>query len=103
MRRTLIGMLKEHDEFWKSQHLEKDWWNTDTNSELKKFRRDRSGEDYHAVYALGQIGDGRARGAVQAVRERWLEVGMESKGQNVEACDKALRQFDKAARQQGAR
>jgi hypothetical protein len=95
---TLIDLLKSHDDFWKNQHLDRDWWNSG-DPELRKVRQDRSGEDCKAVHALGLIGDARARQAIKHARDRWLEIGMQRNFQNVEACETALNELDRTGKQ----
>jgi len=93
----LIGLLKDHDQFWAGQKLDAGWWNANVDSILTQRRRDSYGEIYSAVYALGQIGDARAKEAIELTRERWMAIKFENP-QIVEECDRAMKQFAEGAR-----
>ena len=89
----LVDLLKRHDEFWGEQELAGDWWNS--RGELGSKRRDIYGEVYYAVVALGQIGDARAKEAIELTRQRWEAIDF-SNPQIVESCEGALRQFSES-------
>jgi len=86
----LINLLKEHDRFWAKQKLEKDWWNSDPNSERRRKRRNIYGEVYYAVAALKEIGDGQAKEAIELTRQRWMDINFENP-QIVKECERALK------------
>lgn len=85
----LIALLETHDRFWATQDLEADWWGRDVERARAGRRRDVYSEDEKAVRALGQIGDSRARPAIEATLRRWGPIKFPPRG-IVETCDKAL-------------
>ena len=85
----LVQILAEHDAFWAKQQLAGDWWNDKVDSPLTIERRQRYGDVYSAVTALGQIGDKRARPAIEQTLKRWEAIKF-ANPQIVEACRDAL-------------
>lgn len=92
---TLIGVLQENEKFWSVQSLAGDWWNRDYESELTRERKQKYGEVYGSVTALGKIGDSRALEAIQVTKHRWALINFENP-QIVEACDAALAKLRQA-------
>jgi hypothetical protein len=89
----LIDLLKLRDKFWAQQDLAKGWWNQDVESNLTRWRREYYGDVHYSVVALDEIGDPKAREAIQQTRDRWSKINFD-KPQIVEACDLALKHFD---------
>lgn len=89
----LIGLLRKHDQFWAEQNLQDgNWWNSNVDSDINKKRRNISGEVHYAVIALRQIGDARAKEAIEMTAKRWRAMKFSS-SQIVEECDAALKQW----------
>lgn len=96
----LIHRLKEDDQFWAKQDLTPGWWNDNTNPILSNRRREVYSEVYSAVYALAQIGDPRAKEAVELTRNRWVAILFDNP-QIIEECDRALKRYAEAGRAGG--
>jgi hypothetical protein len=92
---ALIGVLRENEKFWSLQRLDGDWWNRDSQSELTRTCRQKYGEVYSSVIALGKIGDPRAMEEIQVIRKRWALINFENP-QIIEACDEALAKLRQA-------
>jgi hypothetical protein len=88
----LIEQLKDDDKLWSREKLEPGWWNQEPDSGRTERRRTLYSEVYTDVYALGQIGDPRAREAIDLTRHRWAAIPFEN-SQLVEECDHALQRF----------
>jgi hypothetical protein len=88
----LIKLLATEDEYWARQDLKPGWWNADSANGLTSNRRDEYGKVYSAVYALAEIGDARARPAIEKTRARWAAIHFDNP-QIVEECDRALKIF----------
>ena len=86
----LISLLETDDQFWAKQDLKPGWWNA--GGPMRSIQRDRYSEVFGSVYALGQIGDPRAKDAIEQTRKHWLTIPFENK-QIVEQCDTALKAF----------
>lgn len=95
---TLIDALEAADRYWAAEQprLEKGWWNRDVDSPVTERRRREYGTVYQAVWALSEVGDPAARDLVERTRRRWAAINFEN-SQIVEACDKALKAFDRRA------
>jgi hypothetical protein len=87
---TLIDLLKTNDRFWAAQKLQPGWWNKDVDSQRTEYLRDKYGEVYASVCALEQIGDPRAKEALELTRKRWAAIQFDNP-QIVEECDKSLK------------
>ncbi len=94
---VLVKALTDADPFWAAQHLQPGWWNDDKDPRLLAARRDSYGIVYHAVLTLAEIGDARARPAVEATRRRWAAIAFENP-QIVQACDAAVARLDQKAK-----
>ncbi|MHC5056400.1 MAG: hypothetical protein ACYTKD_17015 [Planctomycetota bacterium] len=89
----LVDLLKRHDDFWAKQQLKADWWNS--GSKVNGRRREIYTEVYYGVVTLEQIGDARARDAIEITRQRWKAINF-SNSQIVESCEAALRRFSES-------
>ncbi|MFH1742019.1 MAG: hypothetical protein ABIH23_23705 [bacterium] len=85
----LIDLLKKHDKFWASQNLGPDWQHSYNDPELDRNRYRIYGEMCAAVEALREIGDPRARKAIEQTKERWETIGFGNQ-QILRECRKAL-------------
>jgi hypothetical protein len=86
----LVDLLMRHDQFWAKQELKGDWWNS--GSKVNGKRREIYTEVYYGVVALEQIGDARAKEAIELTKQRWEAISF-SNPQIVESCEAALRKF----------
>ena len=91
----LIKLLEQHDEFWRHQTLEGDWWNHDPDAQRQERRREVYGETYAALVALDRIDDPSARDVIERTRARWAAIDF-SNPQIVQTCEKTLRRWDAA-------
>ena len=67
--KMLIRLLEQHDEFWKQQDLEEDWWNA--AGEVAEQRRQIYGEVYYAVCTLRKLKTPQPRAILELTRDRW--------------------------------
>lgn len=88
----LISLLTEHDKFWAKQQLQDDWWNADKDTKRRRKRQNIYGEVYYTVATLKDIGDNRAKNAVELTKQRWQEINFDNP-QIVEECERALKVF----------
>jgi len=87
---TLVSVLRTTDLYWSTQHLSGDWWNDAPGAPLTLQRQERYGDVYESVVALHQIGDRRAKPAIELTLRRWKAINF-SNPQIVEECEAALR------------
>lgn len=85
----VIELLKKHDQFWADQHLAKDWWNKDEESEQTRRRQAIYCEDCSCVYLLSKFPDPSTKEVLELTRNRWKSLDFENR-QIVEECDLAL-------------
>jgi hypothetical protein len=85
----LIDLLKKHDRYWATQKLKKGWWSDSANPQTQQ-RQTIYGEVYYSVCVLRALGDPRARRVIEATRDRWKSIYVES-SQIVDECEAALR------------
>ena len=85
----LIKLLSDADEFWKTQHLEKGWWNNFEAAETRQ-RQEIYSEMVSAIYALQAFRDPRAKEVLEVTRDRWKAINFDNP-QIVEGCEAALR------------
>ena len=100
----LIDLLKTHDEFWATQDLQTNWWNSDLGSVETGRRRQIYSEVYYSVCALRSFNDPRAEAVLTLTRDRWQSIGFDNP-QILEECEAALRKLQEekeAAQQAGA-
>jgi len=88
----LIDLLKNHDQFWAAQNLQKGWWNKDVGSDQTRRRRDVYGEVYYSVCALRAFKDPRAQSVIEKTRDRWKAISFNNP-QIVEECEAALQEL----------
>ena len=86
---TLMALLNENETYWAGQQLEAGWWNKDVGTAVTEERRRRYGDVLDSVYALGALGDRRAKGTLESTLKRWQVIGMEDP-QMVDAIKAAL-------------
>jgi hypothetical protein len=87
----LIDLLKQHDQFWAGQRMQKGWWNDYSNPEHQTdLRRSVYGEVFAAVSALKSFHDPAAKEVLELTKKRWSAINFDNT-QIVEMCDGALR------------
>ena len=97
----LVEVLKEHDRFWASQHLEQDWWNRDYKSKLTEKRRRIYEEDRSSVILLGKIGDETAANVINQTRATWDRLNNPLSSEILKQCDEALRRIESRKQNSG--
>lgn len=87
----LINILTRLDRFWAAQKLEGNWWER-WNSESNRKRRTQYDEVRHAVWGLSELGDPRAKDALEMTKRRWESISFLNKD-IVEMCESALKKM----------
>jgi hypothetical protein len=90
----LISLLEQRDKYWSQQELKQGWWNDSSDPGLAHTRHGMYGGVYSAVWTLRQVGDRRAKAAVEQTRKTWSQINFDNK-QIVEECDAYLHDIDK--------
>jgi hypothetical protein len=86
----VIELLKKHDQFWATQHLQQGWWNKDWDSEQTRHRHAAYGEVYGGICLLHSFRNPRAREVLELTRNRWESFHLGNR-QIIDECEAALR------------
>ena len=89
----LIDLLKASDQFWATQNLQTNWWNSSADSAETGRRRQVYSEVYHSVCALRTLQDQRAKPVLLLTRDRWRSIAFDNP-QIVEECDAAIKDLE---------